>query len=184
MTISSVCVFCGASNAAPEDHLKMGWDLGKELAKKELKLVYGGGDCGMMGKVANGVLSAGGWVTGVFPENLKEFEQEHVGLSENIIVDSMHTRKDLMYKKSDAFIVLPGGFGTLDEFFEILTWKQLQLHDKPIVVLNYKGYWDHLVGLMDDIIANGFAQQEMYSYFEICKDFEDMFAFLEGQAAS
>ena len=156
----TVCVFCGASNAAPQDHLQMGWDLGVNLANNGHKLVYGGGDCGMMGKVANGVLSAGGWVTGVFPENLKEFEQEHESLSENIIVDSMHTRKDLMYKKSDAFIVLPGGIGTLEEAVEMLSWARLGLHAKPMAFLDEDGFWAPFFELMDHIIDGKFTPEE------------------------
>ncbi len=173
MTIRSVCVFCGAQNAVPEDHLELARNLGKEMASRELALVYGGGDCGLMGAVANSMLEEKAWVTGVFPESLRYIEKEHQSLNEIIIVDSMHTRKELMYKKSDVFIVLPGGFGTLDELFEILTWKQLQLHTKPIVIVNHNGYWDHLESLMNNIIDKGFAKEENRKYFQIVNTLEE-----------
>ncbi len=164
---TSVAVFCGAQNAVPQTHLDMGKELGSRLADNNISLVYGGGDCGIMGAVANAVMAKDGWVTGVFPESLREIENEHQSLSEIVIVDSMHTRKELMYRKSDMFIILPGGFGTMDEMFEILTWKQLNLHDKPIVIFNHEGYWDHLIALMDNIIGNGFAMKGTEELYDV-----------------
>lgn len=182
MTIRSVCVFCGASNQAPKEHLDMGAELGKLMAHNGLSLVYGGGDCGIMGKVANAVMEEKGWVTGVFPESLRNIENEHLGLSEIVIVDTMHTRKELMYKKSDVFVILPGGFGTMDEMFEILTWKQLKLHNKPIIIFNHNGYWDHLVALMDNIINKGFARAENRALYKIVSTMDDLLAELTGKA--
>ncbi len=173
-TLKHVCVFCGAQNAVPEEHLQIGRDVGKMLAENGKRLVYGGGDCGLMGAVANGVMEHGGKVTGVFPENLREFEEEHLGLTEIIIVDSMHTRKNLMYKKSDVFVILPGGFGTLDEMFEILTWKQINLHSKPVIIFNYLGYWEHLVQLMDNIIDHGFAKPETRALYSVVNTLEEL----------
>ncbi len=163
----AVCVFCGAQNKVPQIHLDMGKELGKKLAEKEITLVYGGGDCGIMGAVANATMAEGGWVTGVFPESLRNIENEHQNLSEIVIVDTMHTRKELMYKKSDMFVILPGGFGTMDEMFEILTWKQLLMHNKPIVIFNHAGYWDHLIALMNNIIEKGFAMESTLRLFDV-----------------
>lgn len=163
----SVCVFCGASNAIPQKYFDMGAELGKRMAERGIQLVYGGGDCGVMGAVANAVMESEGHVTGVFPLSLKNIENEHQNLTEIVIVDTMHQRKQIMYQRSDIFVVLPGGFGTMDEMFEILTWKQLQLHDKPILILNFDHYWDHLVALMANIIAAGFAHKDVASYFQV-----------------
>ncbi|MFO1242108.1 MAG: TIGR00730 family Rossman fold protein [Rickettsiales bacterium] len=170
----AVCVFCGAQNAVPQVHLDMGKDLGKRMAEKNISLVYGGGDCGIMGAVANSVMKTGGWVTGVFPESLRNIENEHQSLNEIIIVDTMHTRKELMYRRSDKFVILPGGFGTMDELFEILTWKQLELHNKPIIVFNHEGYWDHLIALMERIISTGFARRETRDLYVVVDNIEDL----------
>ncbi|MCI5050107.1 MAG: TIGR00730 family Rossman fold protein [Rickettsiales bacterium] len=179
MSIKNICVFCGAQNAVPEKHLELGTQLGEKMAANEKTLVYGGGDCGVMGRIANSVMSKGGWVTGVFPRSLRNIENEHQSLSEIIIVDGMHERKQIMYQKSDAFLVLPGGFGTMDELFEILTWKQLQLHDKPIIIFNHEGYWDHLVALMDNIINTGFAREENRSYYKVVNSMDELLPLIE-----
>lgn len=179
MSLNSVCVFCGAQNAVPQAHLDIGKKLGQELAKANKRLVYGGGDCGVMGAIANSTLTNNGAVTGVFPRSLRNFEKEHQGLNEIIIVDTMHERKHIMYEKSDVFVVLPGGFGTMDELFEILTWKQLKLHDKPIIIFNHLGYWDHLVALMDSIITTGFARAENRDIYTVVNDFEALLAELQ-----
>lgn len=179
----SVCVFCGAQNAVPEMYLNAGRDFGQWLAENNMALVYGGGDCGVMGAVANATLYHNGWVTGVFPENLRQIEQEHHALSKIIIVDSMHTRKEIMYRKSDMFIIFPGGFGTMDEMFEIITWRQLRLHHKPIVIFNQNGYWDHLVQLMNNIIETGFARTETYSFFKVVNTLEELTDYILSHAA-
>lgn len=170
----AVCVFCGASNDAPKTHLDLGRDLGAEMAANHIRLIYGGGDCGIMGSVANSVLANKGKVTGVFPESLKNIENEHQNLSEIIMVETMHQRKELMYQRSQAFVVLPGGFGTMDEMFEILTWKQLLLHEKPIIVVNHEGYWDHLVALMDNIIREGLADESMRQNYSVVSDLDGL----------
>lgn len=153
----SICVFCGASNEVAEHYRQLAYDMGRLLAEENIRLVYGAGDCGLMGAVANGALEHGGQVSGVFPRILHDIEKEHTGLQETTIVDTMHERKQLMYDRSDAFVILPGGFGTLDETFEAITWKQLNTHRKPVVILNYKGYWDHWIALTNHILAEGFA---------------------------
>lgn len=173
-SLQAVCVFCGASNAAPQKHLDAGTAFGKLLVKENLDLVYGGGDCGVMGAVANAALDEGGRVIGVFPEGLQEIEKEHTGLTEIYIVDTMHQRKQLMYEKSDAFVILPGGFGTMDEMFEIITWRQLRMHRKPIIVFNHDGYWDALEALMTHIIERRFASEETATYFRVVTQMEDI----------
>lgn len=168
----AVCVFCGASNNAPKEHLEIGTKFGEALAKNNIRLVYGGGDCGVMGTVANSVLRNKGNVTGVFPMSLKNIESEHASLTEIIMVESMHERKRIMFERSDAIVVLPGGFGTMDEMFEIITWKQLQFHEKPVVILNNLGYWNPLVALMENIIETGFAKSETRNLYRVVDSVE------------
>lgn len=174
----NLCCFCGAQNAVPQAHLDMATKLGERMAKTNTSLVFGGGDCGLMGAVSNAVMAHGGYVTGVFPESLRHIEREHPHISKSIIVDTMHTRKELMYKKSDVFAILPGGFGTMDEMFEILTWKQIQLHNKPVVIVNHQGYWDHLIALMDNIIATGFARRETRGLYDVVDNVDALMAYL------
>lgn len=176
----NVCVFCGAQNAVPKQFLDIGADLGKEFAQRGVRLVYGGGDCGIMGAVANSVLKNKGKVTGVFPISLRNLENEHQSLTEIIIVGGMHERKQTMFDRSNGFIVLPGGFGTMDEMFEILTWKQMQLHNKPVLIFNYQGYWDPLIRLMENIIEVGFARPETATYYKVINTFEELLEQLDA----
>ncbi len=178
-TYNSLCVFCGAQNAVDPIYLELGTRLGQAMAERKRKLVYGGGDCGIMGAVANAVMQANGHVTGVFPISLRNLEREHRGLTEIVMVGSMHERKKLMFDLSDAFIVLPGGFGTMDEMFEILTWRQLQLHQKPVIIVNYNHYWDPLISLMENIIHQRFARVETEGFYQVVEDVEHVFAALE-----
>ena len=170
----SVCVFCGASNAIPKKFFEAGSKFGEMLAKHDITLVYGGGDCGVMGAVANAVMENNGYVTGVFPISLRNLENEHKTLSEIIIVNTMHERKQLMFERSDAFIVFPGGFGTMDEMFEIITWKQLRLHEKPVIIYNQEGYWNPLIALMSNIIDNQFAKAETYDFYKVVDTLDDI----------
>lgn len=176
----SLCVFCGASNNVDKKYLDVGAEFGKLLAERGITLVYGGGDCGVMGAIANSTMDKGGHVTGVFPVSLRNIENEHQSLSEIIIVNTMHERKQCMFERSDAFIIFPGGFGTMDEMFEILTWKQLLLHDKPIVIFNYQNYWDPLINLMKSIIENKFAHPETATYFHVVTEMEQILDVIEG----
>jgi uncharacterized protein (TIGR00730 family) len=176
----SLCVFCGAQNAVPKAHLEIGTSLGLEMAKRDIALVYGGGDCGIMGAVANAVLTEKGWVTGVFPRHLQNIEVEHKSLNEIIIVDTMHERKKIMYDRADAFAILPGGCGTLDEMFEIITWRQLKLHEKPVIIFNHLGYWDHLVALLEHMISTGFARAETRTMFEVVNTLEELIERVEA----
>lgn len=171
-SVKTVCVYCGSSGAVDPAFRDAATDLGKLLAEAGMELVYGGGRVGLMGLVADGVMTNGGRVIGIIPEFLDKYEVGHTGLSELIVVDTMHTRKKLMMDRADAFVVLPGGFGTLEELFEVLTWKQLRLHDKPILLLDLpgtdgRGFWEPLTALLDHLIAEKFAKPEMAALWQI-----------------
>ena len=144
MKIESVAVFCGSKTGQNPLFMQHTAELGKLIALLNLSLVYGGGSTGLMGAIADGVLSNGGKVMGVMPKLLIEREHQHKGLTEMFVVPDMHTRKKMMYEMCDAAIILPGGFGTLDELFEMLTWNQLKIHDKKIYFLNSDGFYNHL----------------------------------------
>jgi uncharacterized protein (TIGR00730 family) len=159
-SIKSVCVYCGSSNGVDPKFLEAATALGRLMGEAGLKLIYGGGRVGLMGRVADGVLAAGGSVVGIIPRHLHDREVAHPGVSELLIVETMHERKQLMAEQADAFVVLPGGYGTLDEMFEIITWRQLGLHDKPLVLADLFGYWAPLARLLDTIIDTGFAQPD------------------------
>ena len=158
-TIRSVCVYCGSSPGRDEIYAKAGHLLGRSLAKSGLRLVYGGGTKGIMGAVAEGALKAGGKVTGIIPRFLINKEATETALDrldELLITDNMHERKHKMFEKSDAFVALPGGIGTVEEIVEIMTWGQLGHHRKPIVFANVKGFWDPMLALLDHMASEGF----------------------------
>ena len=155
--IRSVCVYCGSSGAVDQRYRTAADEIGRSLAAAGIALVFGGGRIGLMGIAADAALAAGGHVTGVISASLRDAELAHSGLSELVVVATMHDRKRVMAERADAFAVLPGGIGTLDETFEILTWRQLGLHDKPIFLVDVAGYWQPLRALLDDIVAQGFA---------------------------
>jgi uncharacterized protein (TIGR00730 family) len=152
-----ICVFCGSS-AGRVRHVRAATEAGRLLARRGVEVVYGGGRIGTMGAVADGALNAGGSVIGVIPHHMTEWEIAHDGLTELHVVDTMHQRKALMADLSDAFVALPGGAGTLDEFFEIWTWAQLDLHAKPIGLLNVDGYYDHLIAMIGHMVTEGFLK--------------------------
>jgi uncharacterized protein (TIGR00730 family) len=156
--IKSVCVYCGSSTQAELIYQESAFELGKALADAGIQLVYGGGQLGLMGLVADGVMQNGGRAIGYITQNLEHIEGGHNHLSELHIVDSMHTRKLKMSENADAFVILPGGFGTLDELFEILTWRQLEMHDKPLIIANIKSYWDPLKTLIHHVVEHRFAR--------------------------
>ncbi len=168
-TIQNVCVYCGSSNRVSPEYKQAAEKVGSLLAEHGLGLIYGGGRMGLMGVVADAVLANGGRAVGIIPKHLQDREVQHEGLDELHIVDSMHTRKMMMVERSDAFLVLPGGFGTLDEAFEILTWKQLGLHNKPIIFLNVYGFWSPLKEL----------KQHLYDESFITADNLNLFTFVE-----
>ncbi|MDD4616328.1 MAG: TIGR00730 family Rossman fold protein [Alphaproteobacteria bacterium] len=183
MNLSSVCVYCGSSDLVAQPFKDSARGVGVEIAKRGLRLVYGGGHVGLMGIVADAALAEGGLVTGIIPEHIRGNEVEHRGLTELHIVPDMHTRKRMMVDHSDAFIILPGGFGTLDETFEIITWKKLKLHNDPIFILNQNGYWDDMISLIGRTISAGFSQPADAELFEVFPKVEDMFAALDKQMA-
>jgi hypothetical protein len=155
------------------------------LAEAGIRLVYGGGAVGLMGVVAQSVLDSGGQVTGIIPDFLDRAEVGKTNLTELIKTETMHDRKAIMAERSDGFVVLPGGLGTLDETFEILTWKQLQLHNKPIVLVNVEGYWDHFVHLVEHQVREGFVRERYLQFFRIVDTVEEVVpALLEDAAAA
>ncbi len=154
--IKRLCVFCGSSSGSSPAYREAAERLGRILLERGIGLVYGGGDVGLMGVLADTVLASGGEVIGVITRFLVEREVAHRGLTELRIVESMHERKAVMTEWSDAFVALPGGLGTMDEAFEALTWKQLDLHRKPVGLLNVRGYYDHLVRQLDHFVVEGF----------------------------
>lgn len=158
-TIRSVCVYCGSSPGRDETYIKAGHLLGRSIAKSGLRLIYGGGTKGIMGAVAEGALKAGGKVTGIIPRFLINREATETALNrldELVITDNMHERKHRMFEKSDAFVALPGGIGTVEEIVEIMTWAQLGHHRKPIVFGNVGGFWDPMLALIDHMATEGF----------------------------
>lgn len=155
---TALCVYCGSSPGRHPEYAEQARAFGTEMARSGIALVYGGGNVGLMGIVADAVLAGGGKVIGVIPRQLVEREVAHKGLSELVVVDTMHQRKTRMYELSDAFVALPGGFGTMDEMFEMLTWAQLGLHRYPCAFLDVRGYYTQLRGLMDHMVAEGFVQ--------------------------
>ncbi len=173
--IRSLCVYCGSSNRGAAAHQDAARAFGAELARRDIKLVYGGGRVGVMGTLADAVLEGGGSVVGVIPDFLMRHEVGHSGVTQLEIVETMHERKARMAELSDGFVILPGGLGTLEEFFEILTWKQLGLHTKPIVVVNSAGYWDDLRAMIDGIVAAGYARAQHAALATFVTAIDDVF---------
>lgn len=155
---SSICVFCGSQPGADPAYLEVAREFGALLARRGIGLVYGGARVGLMGALADAALEDGGRVTGVIPQGLWEREVGHTGLSELLVVDSMHERKALMAERAEAFVALPGGAGTLEELFEVWTWGQLGIHAKPVALLNVGGYWDPLLAMLDHMVEQRFLR--------------------------
>ncbi|HAU29339.1 MAG TPA: TIGR00730 family Rossman fold protein [Rhodospirillaceae bacterium] len=182
--IRSVCVYCGASPNVRDIFKNEATTLGKKLAEDHFRIIYGGGKMGLMGIVADTALKAGAEVVGIIPEHIQNREIEHLGLTELLVVDSMHTRKRLMSERADAFCILPGGLGTLDEFFEIVEWKQLGLHKKPIIIINTDGFWSNLVTLVEHTIAENFSRKEDRELFHVVKNAEEAVDLLKQMYAA
>jgi len=159
MKLKNICVFCSASKKVDPHYFDLAYAFGKLLAEEGIGLVYGGADIGMMGSVADGCIDHGGHTHGVTTEYLNQYEGKHDRLHTIEVATDMHTRKKVMFENSDAVVVLPGGFGTLDETLEILTWKQIGLHEKPLIVVDYKGYWAPLQKLIESIVTHKFATE-------------------------
>ena len=166
----SICIFCGSSLGRSESYRHVAVEMGKEIANRGLRLVYGGGNVGLMGVVADAVLSCGGEVVGVMPQHLVDREIAHRVLTELRIVASMHERKALMGELSDAFVALPGGLGTLEEFFEVWTWGQLGLHRKPYGLLNVDGFFDPLLIFLDKLVTERFLKPESRGLVTVAED--------------
>jgi uncharacterized protein (TIGR00730 family) len=176
---SSLCVYCGSGVGVDSRHLEAARALGRLLAERRIRLVYGGARIGMMGALADAVLGAGGEVVGIIPGHLDKTELGHRGATELIVVDSMHRRKYMMFELSDAFAIMPGGLGTLDEAFEMLTWRKLGLHDKPVFLANIAGYWQSLLALIDHVIAQGFAGPDDRSLYRVVSSVEELVEAME-----
>ncbi|MDX2222016.1 MAG: TIGR00730 family Rossman fold protein [Rhodospirillaceae bacterium] len=179
-----MCVFCGSQFGADPAFKAAAAALGRALAAHDAALVFGGGRVGLMGACADAVLTGGGRVIGVIPEFLKDKELAHQQATEMVVVPDMHTRKRIMFERADAFCILPGGVGTLDEFFEIVTWRQLHVHNKPIVVVNVNGYWSNLRDMMGEIVARGFAHPGHEALITVVARAEDVIAAVEAELAA
>ncbi len=177
---TSICVYCGARNGVRPAYRSAASHLGKALASRGWRLVYGAGEIGLMGTVASAAREAGGEVLGVIPAHLVSREGTKPDLTRLIVTENMHERKMHMFRNSQATVVLPGGAGTLEEFLEILTWRQLGLHSKPIHVLNTEGYWDRLIQLLEHVIDKGFADPSLRGYVSVAACVPDL---IEGLCA-
>lgn len=169
-----ICIFCGAGTGKNPIYREKARELGNKIAELNWELVYGGSGIGIMGEVADGVLEKGGYVRGILPEFLFKKEVGHSRIQELEIVDSMHVRKLKMYEKADAFLILPGGIGTLDEFFEVFTWSQLDLHQKPIGIYNINSYYNKLVSFLEDTVKEGFFTEDILTRLFISESAEDI----------
>ncbi len=181
LKLTSLCVFCGSNAGVDPAYADAATTLGKALAANGTTLVFGGGRVGLMGATADAVLAGGGKVVGVIPIFLKDKELAHPGATEMLVVPGMHIRKTTMFERSDAFCILPGGVGTLDEMFEIITWRQLHLHNKPIIVVNAAGYWSHLLSLLDQMIGEGFAHPGHAALITVVDRAEDVIGAAEAE---
>lgn len=166
----SICVYCGSRDGTSTAFATAAEALGQGIAERGWRLVYGAGDVGLMGRVARRVQIAGGETFGVIPTHLMSLEVGKRDLTSFVVTETMHERKKVMFMNADAIVVLPGGAGTLDEFFEVLTWRQLGLHAKPIILLNVDGYWDDLLTVMHGIVDRGFADASLLGFVQSASD--------------
>ena len=170
MSLFSVCVYCGSRTGADPAYGQAATALGTALAGANMRLVYGAGDIGLMGAVARAAKDAGGNTFGVIPTHLLEREVGKRDLNTFVVTETMHERKKVMFMNADAIVVLPGGAGSLDEFFEVLTWRQLGLHAKPILLLNTQGYWTPMLAALDHMVAQGFAEASLLDFYTVIAD--------------
>lgn len=173
--IRTLCVYCGSWTGRDPQLEDFARSFGSSCAARGIELIYGGGGVGLMGTVAKAALAAGGRVVGIIPRSLMESERADWEATELVVVDSMHERKQRMFDRADGFVVLPGGFGTLDETLEMITWRQLGFHDKPIVLANHRGYWDPLLSLFDHIVATGFAGADARGLYAVAPSLDEVF---------
>lgn len=174
-----VCVFCASAAGASPAYLEAAEDLGRRIAERGYGLAYGGATVGAMGAVADAALEAGGAVMGVIPEVIREREIDHKRLTEQHVVGTMHERKAMLAQRADAFVALPGGYGTMDEFVEIVTWAQLRIHAKPCVLVNVNGFWDGLLVFLDRCVAEGFIFAENRELVQVARNAEEALALVE-----
>ncbi|HWC53963.1 MAG TPA: TIGR00730 family Rossman fold protein [Chitinophagaceae bacterium] len=184
MPIQSLAVFCGSKNGSDPIYSAHAAELGKLLAKYNIKLIYGGGGKGIMKIIADHAMENGGTVIGVIPKILIEWEHQHKNISQLIITDDMHSRKKTMYSMCDAALVLPGGLGTLDEMFEMLTWNQLSIHDKKIFIMNSGGFFDHLIRHIASLEENGFLYEPAEKRIKFLNDPSEFEAYVESEDQS
>jgi uncharacterized protein (TIGR00730 family) len=177
-----ICVNCGSSPGFDPSYVEMAQSLGQALFNKKYELVYGGAEAGLMGRVADTVMNSGGVVIGIIPKAFAH-KVSHHGLTELHIVDSMHERKTMMFNLSDAFIALPGGFGTLDELMELITWAQLGMHEKPCGLINVNGYFDLLLSFLDHAVKNGFIKPEHRNMLLVSDEPDDLLNRMENYIA-
>lgn len=182
--VRTVCVYCGSGFGGDPAFREAAETLGRALAQAGIGLVYGGGNVGLMGTVARAVLENGGHVTGIIPDFLKARERMLDEIQETLVVDDMHTRKRLMFERSDAFVALPGGIGTLEELVEQLTWAQLGRHRKPILLLSVAGFWTPLLTLLDHMRAHGFIREGLDLNYLVAEDAAEVVALLRDAAAA
>jgi uncharacterized protein (TIGR00730 family) len=176
----SLAVFCGSKSGANPLYKSHTLSLGKMMADNNIKLIYGGGSVGLMGAIADSVMQNGGEVIGIIPEILLAWEQQHKSITELIVVTDMHVRKKMMYDLCDAAIILPGGNGTLDELFEMLTWNTLKIHSKKIFLLNSDGYYNHLILHINNMLQAGFLYEDWQERLIVCDSPEAIFDFLDA----
>ncbi|MBC7956626.1 MAG: TIGR00730 family Rossman fold protein [Cytophagales bacterium] len=183
MSKLSLCVYCGSRLGVDVAYEAAARRIGTLIGQRGWQLVYGGGNAGLMGAVANAALAAGASVVGVIPHSLMERELGHPGLSELHVVNTMHERKQMMAERADAFVALPGGIGTFEELFEVWTWRQLGYHDKPVGLLNVDGYYDRLLAFMAQAVADGFVPPAQQQLLQVANDPTELLDRLAGQAA-
>ena len=171
----AICVYCGSRIGISKEYSYNAKLLGEKIADNNFRLVYGGGNIGLMGILAESCHQNGGEILGVIPHKLSEKEQGKQNIFNYIITEDMHERKKIMYMNSDVIIALPGGIGTLEELFEIITWKQLRFHNKPIYLLNILEYWSSLINLFNTMTEKGFIEKEAVNYFKVCETVDDIF---------
>lgn len=177
--MKSIAVYCSSSNKVDDIYKEEAKKVGNLLAKKEIRLVYGGGNMGLMGVISNSAINSGGDVYGVITNHLIEIEKRNDSLNNIKIVETMHERKIEMYNNADAFLIFPGGIGTLEEFFEIYSWKQLRLHKKPIFIYNFNDFWGDLFTLLENIIKKDFAGENMKEAYKVINNYSDLTKELE-----
>lgn len=178
MPIESLAIFCGSQKGLHPIYEQHAEEIGNIVTEHHLTLIYGGGKNGLMGVAANSVMNRGGKVYGVIPKVLVEWESQHEGITELLVVEDMHVRKRTIYERCDAAIILAGGFGSLDELFEILTWNQLAIHDKKVFILNSNGFYDHLLAHLQTVANEGFLYGNLNEKFIVLKEPKELLAYL------